>query len=335
MSRAARRALVERQDPALPISQQCRLLAVSRASVYRRPAEVSAQDCAIMALLDRHYLDRPYYGSRRMVAWLATQGHVVNRKRVQRLMRLLGLVAIYQRPNTSKPAAAHKIHPYLLGGLTIERVNQVWGADVTYIPMAKGFLYLVVVMDWVSRAVLAWRLSNTLGADFCVEALEEALARSGRPEIFNTDQGSQFTSDDFTGTLRDHGITISMDGKGRCMDNIFVERLWRSLKYEEVYLNAYASVAEAKAGIDAWLDFYNEERPHQSLGYRTPRQIYEEGLWICGRSALPTGCAFAHIPTGTTASKELDIDGVKGTKIKPAIALTAIGADIKTGRATP
>ena len=297
MSRAERRALVERRDPALPVSQQCRLLAVSRSSVYRRPAEVSEEDRTIMALIDRHYLARPYYGSRRMAAWLATQGHVVNRKRVQRLMRLMGLVAIYQRPNTSKPAAAHKIYPYLLGGIAIERVNQVWCSDVTYIPMAKGFLYLVVVMDWVSRAVLAWRLSNTLGADFCVEALEEALSRYGRPEIFNTDQGSQFTSDDFTGTLKDHGITISMDGKGRCMDNIFVERLWRSLKYEEVYLNAYASVAEAKAGIGAWLDFYNEERQHQSLGYRTPRQIYEEGLWICGRSALPTGSACSPSPT--------------------------------------
>jgi putative transposase len=169
-----------------------------------------------------------------MAAWLATQGHVVNRKRVRRLMRLMGLVAIYQRPNTSKPAAAHKIYPYLLGGIMIERVNQVWCSDVTYIPMAKGFLYLVVVMDWASRAVLGWRLSNTLGAEFCVEALEEALAHYGRPEIFNTDQGSQFTSDDFTGTLKRHEITISMDGKGRCMDNIFVERLWRSLKYEEV-----------------------------------------------------------------------------------------------------
>ena len=169
-------------------------------------------------------------------------------------MRLLGLAAIYQRPNTSKPAPAHKIYPYLLGSISIERVNQVWCADVTYIPMAKGFLYLVVIMDWVSRAVLAWRLSNTLGAEFCVEALEEALFRYGRPEIFNTDQGSQFTSNDFTGTLERHEVTISMDGKGRYMDNIFVERLWRSLKYEEVYLNAYASVAEAKAGIGSWLD---------------------------------------------------------------------------------
>jgi putative transposase len=189
------------------------LLALSRSAVYRKPAEVSAEDLAIMALIDRQYLARPYYGSRRMAAWLATQGHLVNRKRVRRLMRRLGLVAIYQRPHTSKPAVAHKVYPYLLGGLAIERVNQVWCSDVTYIPMAKGFLYLVVVMDWVSRAVLAWRLSNTLGAEFCVEALEEALARYGRPEIFNTDQGCQFTSDDFTGTLKRHGVTISMDGK--------------------------------------------------------------------------------------------------------------------------
>jgi putative transposase len=226
--------MVERVNPALAISQQCRLLALPRSSMYHKPAEVSAEDLTIMALIDRQYLARPYYGSRRMAAWLATQGHLVNRKRVQRLMRLLGLAAIYQRPNTSKPAAAHKIYPYLLRGLAIERVNQVWCSDVTYIPMAKGFLYLVVIMDWVSRAVLAWRISNTLSADFCVEALDEALSRYARPEIFNTDQGSQFTSDDFTGTLKRHGIMISMDGKGRCMDNIFVERLWRSLKYEEV-----------------------------------------------------------------------------------------------------
>jgi putative transposase len=349
MSRAQRRAMIERVNPMLPVSQQCRLLAVSRAAVYRKPAEVSAEDLAIMALIDRQYLARPYYGSRRMAAWLAAQGHVVNRKRVRRLMRLLGLTAIYQRPNTSKPAAAHKIYPYLLGGIAIERVNQVWCSDVTYIPMAKGFLYLVVIMDWVSRAVLAWRLSNTLAAEFCVEALEEALSRYGRPEIFNTDQGSQFTSNDFTGTLKRHGVMISMDGKGRCMDNIFVERLWRSLKYEEVYLHAYASVAEANAGIGGWLKFYNTERQHQSLGYRTPRQIYQEGLWICGRSAMPTGSAspasrasseagemlaFAHIPTGTTTNHGFDLDEVNSRRGKSAVA-PAIGADIETGRATP
>jgi putative transposase len=349
MSRAKRRAMVERADPTLSLSQQCRL-AVSRASVYRRPPEVSEQDRTIMALIDRQYLARPYYGSRRMAAWLATQGHLVNRKRVQRLMRLMGLVAIYQRPNTSKPAPENKVYPYLLGGLSIERVNQVWCADITYIPMARGFLYLVVIMDWVSRAVLAWRLSNTLGAEFCVEALEEALAQYGQPEIFNTDQGCQFTSTEFTGLLEHCGIAISMDGKGRCMDNIFVERLWRSLKYEEVYLNAYATVAEAKAGIGAWLSFYNDERQHQSLGYRTPRQIYQEGLWICGRSALPTGCAspasrassesgemlaFAHIPTSTAANNGFDIDEVNSRLVEPAVVPTTIGAGIETGRVTP
>ena len=340
MSRAERRALVERADPVLPISQQCRLLAVSRASVYRRPAEISEEDRAIMALIDRQYLVRPYYGSRRMAAWLATQGHLVNRKRVQRLMRLMALVAIYQRPNTSRPAPENKVYRYLLGGLSIARVNQVWCADITYIPMPKGFLYLVVVMDWVSRAVLAWRLSNTLGVDFCVEALEEALAQYGRPEIFNTDQGCQFTSTEFTGVLEQGGIAISMDGKGRCMDNIFVERLWRSLKYEEVYLHAYANVAEAKAGIGAWLRFYNDERLHQSHGYRTPRHIYQEGLWICGQSAVPTGCAFpvsrassqsgemlafAHIPTGTTANTRIDQKVFKG---RVTSASAANGADI-------
>jgi putative transposase len=336
MSRAERRALVDREAPALPVSRQCRLLSVSRASVYRRPAEISEEDCTIMALIDRQYLARPYYGSRRMVAWLATQGHVINRKRVRRLMRLAGLVAIYQRPNTSKPAPAHKIYPYLLGSISIERVNQVWCADVTYIPMAKGFLYLVVIMDWVSRAVLAWRLSNTLGAEFCVEALEEALFRYGRPEIFNTDQGSQFTSNDFTGTLERHEVAISMDGKGRYMDNIFVERLWRSLKYEEVYLNAYASVAEAKTGIGSWLDFYNEERQHQSLRYRTPRQIYEvEGRWICGRSASPTGSAFAHIPTGTTANLRINVDEEEHRSDAMTVATSAIGAGREIGRATP
>ena len=350
MSRAERLALVEWERPALPISRQCRLLAISRSAVYRRPAEVGEADLAIMALMDRQYLARPYYGARRMAAWLAIQGYVANRKRVRRLMRLMGLVAIYQRPNTSKAAVAHKVYPYLLGGTAIERVNQVWCSDVTYIPMAKGFLYLVVVMDWVSRTVLAWRLSNTLGADFCVAALEEALARYGRPEIFNTDQGSQFTSDEFTTTLKRHEIAISMDGKGRYMDNIFVERLWRSLKYEEVYLNAYASVADARTGIGAWLGFYNEERQHQSLGYRTPRQIYEEGLWICGRSASPTGCAspasrassesremlaFAHIPTGTTTNQGLDNDDSKNRTVAPASALTALGADLKTRGATP
>jgi putative transposase len=324
--------MIDRAHPTLSINRQCHLLGVSRATVYRRPRPVSAEDLQLMALIDRQYLARPYYGSRRMAAWLATQGHPVNRKRVQRLMRLMGLVAIYPRPNTSKAAPEHPKYPYLLGGLTIDRVNQVWASDITYIPLAKGFVYLIAIMDWHSRAVLAWRLSNTLHADFCVEALEEALRRFGKPEIFNTDQGSQFTRDDFTGVLKAHGIKISMDGKGRCLDNIFVERLWRSLKYEEVYLHAYTSVAEAKAGIEAWLHFYNEERLHQTHGYRTPRQIYETQCpWTGGRSVAPTGSAsptararsesrerlaFTPMPTGTHHNKDLEIENI-GITLRP------------------
>jgi putative transposase len=224
--------MIEQPKP-LSLKRQCELLGLSRAALYYRPMDVSAYELELMALIDRQYLHTPFYGSRRMTAWLRTQGHLVHRKRVQRLMRLMGIEAIYQRPRTSKPAAEHRIYPYLLRGLAIERVNQVWAADISYIPMAHGFLYLVVVMDWVSRYVLAWRLSNLLDSSFCVAALEEALSK-GRPQIFNTDQGSQFTGDDFLNVLRDHGVVISMDGRGRFSDNIFVERLWRSLKYEEV-----------------------------------------------------------------------------------------------------
>ena len=259
--------MVERPSP-LSLSRQCELLGLSRAALYYRPIEVDAYELELMALIDRQYLRTPFYGSRRMAAWLQTQGHTVNRKRVQRLMQRMGLVAIYQRPRTSRPAPEHRIYPYLLRGLSIQRVHHVWAADITYIPMARGFLYLVAVMDWVSRYVLAWRLSNMLDASFCIEALEEALSQ-GRPEIFNTDQGSQFTDDDFTGVLRAHGIAISMDGRGRFADNIFVERLWRSLKYEEVYLKAYENVTQARQGIAAYFEFYNHQRLHQALGYRT------------------------------------------------------------------
>jgi putative transposase len=241
--------MIEQPNP-LSLSRQCQLLGLSRAALYYRPVAVSDYELELMALIDRQYLRTPFYGSRRMTAWLRTQGQLVNRKRVQRLMGLMGLEVIYQRPRTSRPAAGHRRYPYLLRGLVIERVNQVWAADITYIPMAHGFLYLVAVMDWVSRYVLAWRLSNLLDASFCIEALEEAL-RQGRPEIFNTDQGSQFTGEDFTGVLGAHGVAISMDGRGRFSDNIFVERLWRSLKFEEVYLKAYQHVAEARHGIAA------------------------------------------------------------------------------------
>jgi putative transposase len=268
-----RRALVDRQHPALSVVRQCALLGISRSSVYYRPAEVSQEDLELMRLMDHQYLATPFYGSRRMAVWLTRLGYRVNRKRVQRLMRIMGLRTIYRRPNTSKPSPEHKVYPYLLQGVEITRPNQVWATDITYIPMARGFLYLVAIMDWYSRYVLAWRLSNTLDADFCIEALEEAL-RQGTPEIFNTDQGSQFTSQAFTGLLEDHGTRISMDGKGRYLDNLFVERLWRTVKYEEVYLKAYPNGREAKAGLDAYFRFYNTQRPHQTLGYRTPAEVF-------------------------------------------------------------
>ncbi len=275
MSRCQRRAMIDREQPQMSVVRQCALLNISRSSLYYHPSEASAEDLELMARMDRQYLKTPFYGSRRITVWLRTQGYQVNRKRVRRLMQLMGLEAIYRRPNTSKPAPGHKVYPYLLRGLEINRVNQVWAADITYIPMARGFLYLAAIMDWHSRYVLAWRLSNTLEVDFCLEALEEAL-RQGNPGIFNTDQGSQFTSEAFTGRLLAQGIGVSMDGKGRCMDNVFVERLWRSIKYEEVYLQAYENGSAARRGIGAYLAFYNQGRPHQALGYRTPGQVFQE-----------------------------------------------------------
>jgi putative transposase len=273
MSRERRREMADRQHPALSTVRQCALLGISRSSVYYRPRATSLEDLAVMKLIDQQYLATPFYGSRRMTVWLQRQGRPMSRKRVQRLMRTMGLRAIFRRPRTSQPAAGHKVYLYLLGGMEITRPNQVWAADITYIPMARGFLYLVAIMDWYSRYVLSWRLSNTLDADFCVEALEEALSQ-GKPEIFNTDQGSQFTGEAFTGLLKQHGVRISMDGKGRYRDNIFVERLWRTVKYEEVYLKAYSNGREAKAGLDAYFRFYNAQRPHQALGYRTPAEVF-------------------------------------------------------------
>jgi putative transposase len=225
-----------------------------------------------MKLIDRQYLATPFYGARKIAAWLKSQNYGVNRKRIRRLMRIMGLKAIYRRPRTSTPAPANKIYPYLLSGLKITRPNQVWAADITYIPMARGFLYLVAIIDVYSRYVLSWRLSNTLDAGFCVEALEDAL-RNGRPDIFNTDQGAQFTSETFTGILKQHGVRISMDGKGSYNDNLFIERLWRSVKYEEVYLKAYQDGREARIGLGNYFRFYNTERPHQALGYRTPAEV--------------------------------------------------------------
>ncbi len=275
MSRKARVEMIDRGRPKLSVSRQCKLVGVSRSSLYYRPVEPDQEDLGLIAMMDRQYLKTPFYGSRRMGVWLRSQGHEINRKRVRRLMRLIGLETVYRRPNTSKPNPDHRTYPYLLRGLQVTRANQVWVADITYIPMARGFLYLVAIMDHFSRYVLSWRLSNTLDVDFCVEALEEALGKA-KPDIFNTDQGSQFTSDAFTGMLLEQGIQISMDGKGRYLDNILVERLWRTVKYEEVYLKAYDTVRKARAGIDAYMNFYNNERPHQALGYRTPAQVYHE-----------------------------------------------------------
>ena len=256
MNRSGRLALVDHDDPVLPVVAQCRLLKIARSTLYYRPVPVSADDLAVMRRMDELHLAWPFYGSRRMAAVLRREGRDVNRKRARRLTRVMGIEAICQKPNTSKGHPDHTVYPYLLRGLTIDRPNQVWCADITYIPMAKGFVYLAAVMDWFSRRVLAWRLPITMETDFCVEALREATELYGQPEIFNTDQGVQFTSAAFVDGLAARGIRISMDGKGRYLDNIFIERLWRSLKYEEVFIRAYVSVAEARRGMGAWLTFY-------------------------------------------------------------------------------
>ena len=264
---------------ALSITRQCQLLSLNRSTAYYQPKSVSAEELALMRRIDEMHLKRPFYGSRRLRDWLWEEGHEINRKCVQRLMRQMGITALYPKKGTSHPGKGHKIYPYLLKGLKIDRPNQVFCTDITYIPMAKGFVYLVAIMDWSSRKVLSWRLSNTMDTDFCIDALEEAIARYGAPEIFNTDQGAQFTSSAFTGVLKAHDIQISMDGKGRWIDNVFIERLWRSVKYEEVYLHAYDSVNQARSRIGRYLEFYNSERKHQSLGM-TPDQAYfgETGL---------------------------------------------------------
>ncbi len=267
--------MVDPKHPQLSITRQCRLVSIARSSFYYEGRGESPLNLRLMRLIDEQFLETPFYGSRQMTRWLRRQGYTVSRKRVRRLMRLLGVQAVFQRPRTSQPHPEHKIYPYLLRDLEITRPNQVWCADVTYIPLERGFLYLVAVMDWASRKVLSWRLSNTLEASFCVEALEEALGRYGPPEIFNTDQGSQFTSLDFTAVLKTAGVRISMDGKGRWTDNIFIERLWRSLKYECVYLSEFSTGSEARAGIGWWMDFYNNRRPHSSLADdRTPEEAY-------------------------------------------------------------
>jgi putative transposase len=267
-------------DPShgLSMSRQAKALNISRGCVYYEPRPVPAGDLAIMRRIDELHLDYPFAGSRMLRDMLHREGIEIGRRHVATLMKRMGIEALYRRPNTSKPAPGHKIYPYLLRGLKVERPNQVWAMDITYIPMARGFVYLCAVVDWFSRRVLAWRLSITMEAAFCIEALEEALVKYGAPEIFNTDQGSQFTSADFTGVLIANAIAISMDGKGAWRDNVFVERIWRSVKYEEVYLHAYDSVGEARASIGRYLDFYNRRRPHSSLDRKTPDEAYFDRL---------------------------------------------------------
>jgi putative transposase len=277
MSRGERKAMIAPDYLDLSLSRQCRLLSISRSSFYYRPKGESAENLALMRRIDELFLKYPFYGSRQMARQLRRDGVCVGRHRVRRLMRLMGLEAIYRAPKTSTPHPAHRIYPYLLKGLAIDRPNQVWCADITYIPVQRGFLYLVAIMDWATRHVLAWRLSNTMDVRFCLEALNEALARYGKPEIFNTDQGSQFTSFGFTGLLKAAEVTISMDGRGRCMDNIFIERLWRSLKYEAVYLHELTDGFKAEQVIGDWIDFYNTERPHSVHDGQTPAEAYGAG----------------------------------------------------------
>ncbi len=278
MSAPDRRALLDRDHGKLSIRRQCTLLSVARSGVYRLPRPANDDDLSLIRRIDELFTAWPFLGSRRMTVMLRAEGRPVNRKRVQRLMRRMGIAALGPKPRTTKPAPGHKIFPYLLRNMVIDRPNQVWAADITYVPIGRGFLYLVAVIDWASRAVLAWRLSNTMDVSFCVSALEEALARFGKPEIFNTDQGSQFTSAAFTGTLATADIRISMDGRGRWMDNVFIERLWRSLKYEDIYLKGYADGREARTGISLWMAFYNARRPHQALANRTPMAVWREGV---------------------------------------------------------
>ena len=267
------RRLIDARDPDLSVRQQCELLGLNRSSWYYEPVPESADNLALMRLIDAKHLERPYLGSRRLQLWLEQQGYVVNRKRVQRLLRLMGLEVVYPKPRLSEPRAGHKIYPYLLRELTVTRPDQVWCSDITYLPLRTGFLYLTAIMDWYSRYVLTWRLSNSLDAHFCVEALDEALSH-GRPEIFNTDQGCQFTGRDFTGRLEAAAVAISMDGRGRALDNVFVERLWRTVKYENVYLEDYQHGADCHAGLSKYFSYYCEERPHQGLNNRTPSDVY-------------------------------------------------------------
>jgi len=267
--------LIEVAHPALSVRRQCELLGLNRSSLYYEPGGETPENLRLMQLIDEQYTARPFYGSRRMTQWLTRRGEEVNRKRVQRLMRAMGLEAIHPKPRLSTTGPGHKVYPYLLRGVKVERADQVWSTDITYVPMTSGFMYLAAVIDWYSRYVIAWRLSNTLDGTFCLEMLDDAL-RTGKPEVFNTDQGVQFTAEAFTGRLVGAGVAVSMDGRGRALDNVFVERLWRSVKYEDIYIRGYEAVPELHQGLRRYFAFYNDERLHQSLGYRTPAAVYRE-----------------------------------------------------------
>jgi putative transposase len=282
MSIERRRQMIDPEHPQLSVVRQCELVAISRSGFYYQPAGETPLNLELMRLIDRQFLETPWYGSRQMARHLRREGYPVGRKRIRRLMAKMGLEPIYQRPRTTVLHPERQIYPYLLRELVIERPNQVWCSDITYIPMQRGFLYLVAVMDWATRKVLSWRVSNTMEADFCIEALEEALERFGKPEIFNTDQGSQFTSPQFIGVLRAAGVRISMDGRGRWMDNVFIERLWRSLKYECIYIHAFETGSALRAGVREWIGYYNARRPHSALAGRTPDEAY----WATGTEKL-------------------------------------------------
>ena len=274
MSMKQRKRLIEAELREPSISRQCQLLSLNRSTFYYAPSPTNAEDLALMRQIDEQYLKTPFYGSRSMARHFRRQGRKINRKRIQRLMRRMGIEAVYPKPHASRPHPEHRVYPYLLRDLSIEHANQVWAADITYVPMSRGSMYLVAVMDWHSRKILSWRVSNTLDSDFCIQALQEALDRYGIPEIFNTDQGAQFTSIAFTQILKDRGIAISMDGRGRCQDNIFVERLWWTLKHNYLYLHAFDSGTELREGLAEWVRFYNHERGHSSLNDRTPDEVY-------------------------------------------------------------
>mgnify|MGYP001585970472 FL=1 len=276
MSLTEKKRWLETGDSGLSLRRRSELLGINRSSLYYKPVEPDKEELTLMNLIDEQYTRTPFYGSRRMTAYLRRQDYEINRKRIQGLMQRMGLEAVFPGPNTSRRSQEHRIYPYLLKGLEITRPNQVWSTDITYIRMWRGFLYLVAVMDWYSRYVLAWRISNSLDSVFCVDALEASF-QYGMPDIFNSDQGCQFTSQEFTGRLLDRKIAISMDSRGRALDNVFIERLWRSVKYEEVYLNDYQAVEDARGGIGRYFGFYNDVRPHQSLGYRTPQEVYFDG----------------------------------------------------------